>query len=118
MTIAFAVSGNSIFLSYDAGTAMREGAGIAVANGLPFADALKAITLGPARIWGIAGGGMLAVGADADVVIWDGDPLEPGSAPRAVFVRGEQASLVTRQTELRDRYAPSHAADPLPPGYR
>jgi imidazolonepropionase-like amidohydrolase len=118
VTIAFSVSGNTIYLSHDAGIAMREGAGIAVANGLPYAQALRAITAAPAVIWGEPGAGTLAPGADADMVIWDGDPLEPASAPVAVFVAGRQASLVTRQTELRDRYAPGHAADPLPPVYR
>lgn len=117
--IAFFVSGNGIYLSYDAGIALREGAGIAVANGLPYAQALLAITAGAARIWGLPSGtATLAPGADADLVIWDGDPLEPASTPLAVFVGGQQASLVTRQTELRDRYAPARAADPLPPGYR
>jgi imidazolonepropionase-like amidohydrolase len=117
--IAFSVSGNGIYLSYNAGLALREGAGFAVANGLPYADALKAITIGAARIWGIdAHYGTIAPGKDADLVIWDGDPLEPSSAPAAMFVRGRQASLVTRQTLLRDRYAPSRSNDPLPPTYR
>ncbi|MGN6817686.1 MAG: amidohydrolase family protein [Sphingomonas sp.] len=118
VTIAFSVSGNGIYLSYDAGIDMREGAGIAVANGLPYADGLKAMTAGPARIWGLANAGTLAPGADADVVIWDGDPLEPASAPVAVFVKGVQASLSTRQTALRDRYAPARANDPMPAAYR
>lgn len=117
VTIAFSVSGNGIYLSYDAGIDMREGAGIAVANGLPYADALAAITKGPAAIWGIDHGGTLAPGADADLVIWDGDPLEPASAPLAVLVNGVEASLTTRQTALRDRYAPGRQ-DAMPPAYR
>ena len=117
VTIAFSVSGNGIYLSYDAGIDMREGAGIAVANGLPYADALSAITKGPAAIWGIDHGGTLAPGADADLVIWDGDPLEPASAPLAVFIDGVEASLATRQTALRDRYAPGRQ-DAMPPAYR
>jgi len=118
VTIAFSVSGNGLYLSYDAGIDMREGAGIAVANGLPYADGLKAMTAGPARIWGLANAGTLAPGADADIVIWDGDPLEPASAPVTVFVKGVEAPLGTRQTALRDRYAPGRANDPLPPPYR
>ncbi|MEO9130578.1 MAG: amidohydrolase family protein [Sphingomonas sp.] len=115
--IAFSVSGNGIYLSYDAGIDMREGAGIAVANGLPYADAIAAITRGPAMIWGIDRAGTLAPGADADLVIWDGDPLEPSSAPLTVIVNGIEASLATRQTALRDRYAPGRQ-DAMPPAYR
>ncbi|HEX7915651.1 amidohydrolase family protein [Rudaea sp.] len=119
VTIAFSVSGNTIYLSHNAGVAVREGAGLAVANGLAYADAMKALTVNPARIFGIADHyGSMARGFDADLVIWNGDPFEPSSAPGAVFVRGAQASPITRQTLLRDRYAPKHATDPLPPAYR
>jgi imidazolonepropionase-like amidohydrolase len=119
VAIGFFVSGNGIYLSYDAGLDLREGAGLAVANGLPYEEGLRAITAGAARIWGLGeNAGTLAPGADADLVIWDGDPLEPASAPIAVFVEGRQVSLVTRQTQLRDRYSPVHADDPLPAGYR
>lgn len=118
VTIAFSVSGNGIYLSYGAGIDLREGAGIAVANGLSYAAALAAMTSGPAAIWGIAHAGRLSPGADADVVIWDGDPLEPASAPLAVFVQGTETSLVTRQTALRDRYRPGHTGDAMPPAYR
>ena len=107
VTIAFSVSGQGIYRSYDAGPAIREGAGVAVANGLPYRAALEALTLGPARIWGIADrAGTLAPGRDADLVMWDGDPLEPATAPAMVMVAGHEISLVTRQTLLRDRYAP------------
>jgi imidazolonepropionase-like amidohydrolase len=119
VTIAFSVPGNGIDLSYNAGLALREGAGTAVANGLPYAAALRAITAAPARIWGIADHyGTLAPGADADIVLWDGDPLEPASAPVALWVKGKAMTLVTRQTLLRDRYAPGRANDPLPAAYR
>lgn len=119
VAIAFYTSGNGIYLSYDAGLDLREGAGIAVANGLPYGAALRAITAGAAAIWGEpANTGTLAPGADADLVIWDGDPLEPSSAPLAVFVGGRRMPLTTRLTKLRDRYAPAHAADPLPATYR
>lgn len=114
---AFSVSGQGIYLSYDVGPALREGAGIAVANGLPYAAALRAITQSPAEIWG-SGGGTLAAGENADLVIWDGDPLEPASAPLHVFIAGREISRETRQTLLRDRYHPSRADEPLPPGYR
>ncbi len=108
VTIGFMVSGQGIYLSYDVGPALREGAGIAVANGLPYAQALRAITQNAARIWGDpVPAGMLVPGAAADLVIWDGDPLEPSSAPVAIFLNGGEISLSTRQTLLRDRYRPA-----------
>lgn len=118
VTIAFCVPGNGIYTSYDAGIDMREGAGLAVANGLPYAEALRAITLAPAQIWGVDNVGTLAPGAEADIVIWDGDPLEPASAPSTVLVRGKPVSLATRQTLLRDRYAPARSGDAWPASYR
>lgn len=106
--IAFSVSGQEVYRSWNAGPSLREGAGMAVANGLPYATALAAITANPARIWGLeARAGALAPGYDADLVIWDGDPLEPSTAPALVMIAGREASLVTRQTRLRDRYAPA-----------
>jgi imidazolonepropionase-like amidohydrolase len=108
-----------VHVSYNAGIAIREGAGIAVANGLPWSHALKALTINPARTWGIDGHyGSLQPGKDADLVLWDGDPFEPSSAPALVLVRGREVSLETRQTELERRYRPSLSGDPLPPGYR
>ena len=80
-------------------------AGNAVANGMRWDHALAAITRNPAQIWGIADSyGTLEAGKDADVVIWDGDPLNVTSAPTAVFIRGQNIPLVSRQTRLRDRY--------------
>ena len=119
VTVAFTVSGNTIHLSHNAGEAVREAAGLAVASGLPYAEALKALTVNPARIFGIADHyGSMAPGLDADLVIWNGDPLEPSSAPELVLVKGIEASQVTRQTLLRDRYAPKKTGDAWPPAYR
>ena len=121
--ISFMVSGQGIYLSYNAGPALREGAGIAVANGLPYSQAIRAITQSAGRIWGdpavagkpgIAGkpviAGTLVPGAAANLVIWDADPLEPSSAPAAVMFDGRESSLQTRQTLLRDRYRPPTAS--------
>jgi imidazolonepropionase-like amidohydrolase len=113
--IAFTVPGAGIYLSYQAGPALREGAGIAVANGLPRAEALRALTVNPARIWGVDDRyGTLEPGRDGDIVIWDGDPLEPTSAPVQVFSGGHSVPLRTRQTELRDRYRPVVGASSRP----
>lgn len=79
-------------------------AGNAVANGMTWADGFAAISSVPARILGMTDAGRLAPGAAADVVIWDGDPLEVMSAPDAVFIAGVQTALTSRQTLLRDRY--------------
>jgi imidazolonepropionase-like amidohydrolase len=92
-------------------------AGLAAANGLPKDAALAAITKNPAEIWGLADKyGTLAQGKDADVVIWDNDPLEAGAAPTHVFIKGQQQSLETRQTKLRDRYR--NLGAPAELGYR
>jgi imidazolonepropionase-like amidohydrolase len=94
--------------SYNAGSSLREGAGLAVANGLSYVEGLRSISANPAKIWGLSDRyGVIDAGKDGDLVIWDGDPLEPSSAPVAVFVQGKEVSLVTHQSELRDRYLPS-----------
>lgn len=116
--IAFMVSGQTVYLSYNVGSGLREGAGIAAANGLSRADALRAITTGMARVWTGKASPGIAPGAPADLVIWDGDPLEPSSAPASVILGGRLISPVTRQTLLRDRYHPRHSDDPMPPAYR
>ncbi len=93
-------------------------AGNAVANGMPYERALAAITRFPAEIWGIAGEyGTLDPGKDADVVVWDGDPLEVTSAPTTVFIRGQKIPMESRQTKLRDRYRDLTRKD-MPFGYR
>ncbi|MFN2442037.1 MAG: amidohydrolase family protein [Thermoanaerobaculia bacterium] len=85
---------------------IRQAAGNAVAYGMPWQAALAAMTSVPARVWGIQQQyGTLEPGRDADVVIWDGDPLELSSYPAAVFIRGVEMPMTSRQTELRDRYA-------------
>jgi imidazolonepropionase-like amidohydrolase len=107
------------FMTGDAANSrnIRQSAGVAVANGLPWDDALAAITSVPAKIWGLADhSGTLAPGQDADVVIWNGDPLELSSYPDAVFIRGREMPKTSRQLELRDRY--KDLKDPTLPVYR
>ncbi|HXI13491.1 MAG TPA: amidohydrolase family protein [Thermoanaerobaculia bacterium] len=106
------------FMTGDAHNArnIKQSAGSAVAYGLPWNMALAAITSVPARIWGLEDRyGTLEQGKDADVVIWDGDPLEVTTFADAVFIRGVQMSMESRQTRLRDRY--KDLATPLPPAY-
>lgn len=84
---------------------IRYNAGNAVAHGLPFAAAIQAITVNPARIFGFDGQfGELKPGAAGDVVVWSGDPLEPLSQPSAVFIDGVEQPLQARNLLLRDRY--------------
>jgi len=83
----------------------RYNAGNAVSHGLPFEAAIAALTVNPARIFGMAGQfGELRAGAAADVVVWSGDPLEPLSSVTAEFINGQEQALTSRQILLRDRY--------------
>ncbi|HEV2081425.1 MAG TPA: amidohydrolase family protein [Brevundimonas sp.] len=83
----------------------RYNAGNAVSHGLPHDAAIAAITANPARIFGFDGQfGTIAPGAEADVVIWSGDPLEPLTQAEAVFVRGVEQPMTARNLQLRDRY--------------
>ncbi len=94
----------------------RYDAGNAVSHGMPYAAALAAVTINPARIFGVSDRtGSLEPGKDADLVIWTGDPFEPLSQPTAVFIHGAQQVMTSRQLELRDRY--KDLARPLPPAY-
>jgi len=94
---------------------MTQSAGIAVSHGLDWDAALRAITLTPAEIFGVAAmTGSIETGKAADVVIWPGDPLELTNYPEAVFINGDAVPMVSRQTLLRDRYLQSDK----PPAYR
>lgn len=101
--LALGLVGGPIHVTYNAGMALREGAGLAVANGLPYVDALRAVTVSPLAIWG-RGGGTLTPGSDADLVVWDGDPLEPSTNAVSVIIEGRQASTRSRQDLLAERY--------------
>ncbi len=66
-------------------------AGLAVGYGLPEIEALRAVTLRPAQILGVADRvGSLEVGKDADVIILDGPPLSVRSRVERVYVGGEE----------------------------
>jgi imidazolonepropionase-like amidohydrolase len=87
---------------------MRYNAGLAVSRGLPYAAGIEALTLAPARIFGVADQlGSIAPGKMADLVIWDGDPLEPLTQPTAIFIAGREQPLESRATELGKRYTPA-----------
>lgn len=80
-------------------------AAMAVAHGLPYADALKSVTLYPAEILGIADRvGSLEVGKDATLIITSGDPLEMSTQVTHAFVQGRKVQLTSRHTRLYDKY--------------
>ncbi len=82
-------------------------AGYSVAYGLPYDEAMKAITLNPAEIWGVADKlGSLDVGKTANVVIANGDPLDVRTSVKQVYIDGVAIPMETRQTRLRDEYMP------------
>ncbi|MGH7567176.1 MAG: amidohydrolase family protein [Gemmatimonadota bacterium] len=92
------------FENHRAGEITQE-AGNAVRWGLPWDAALRAVTLTPAEIYGLADRyGTLAPGRVADVVVWSGDPFELSSRAETVLVRGEVMPIWTRQQELLERY--------------
>ena len=85
--------------------------------GLTWGQALASITSGPAAALGMDDElGSLRAGRRADVVLWDGDPLELSSAPVSVWIDGRAQPMRSRQKALRDRYlVPTEGA--LPKAY-
>jgi len=95
------------FASYDAHNVrnLPYAAGYAVGFGLPYDEALKAITINPAQMWGVADRlGSLDTGKLANVVVANGDPLDVKTDVKHVFINGVEIPLLSKQTELRDRY--------------
>jgi imidazolonepropionase-like amidohydrolase len=77
----------------------------AVAYGLSFEDALRAITLSPAEILGVADQvGSLDAGKLATLVIADGDPLEARTHVERAWIRGREVDLSSRHTRLYEKY--------------
>ena len=87
---------------------LRQVAGNAVANGLPYEVAIAAMTSLPAEIFG-GKPRMIAPGFRADVVIWSSDPLDVSSAADQVIIDGKLDPMTSRQTELLQRYLPTEA---------
>tara|TARA_B000000475_G_scaffold43788_1_gene32827 strand:+ start:177 stop:1409 length:1233 start_codon:yes stop_codon:yes gene_type:complete len=94
---------------------IRQGAGVAVANGMSYAGALKAITLSPVEVFNLGNRGEIASGKIADLIIWDADPLEPSSMPEKVFINGKDIDLTSRMSRLTERYTKNKEK---PNGYR
>lgn len=95
--IATGASGEDISVARD----LPFQAGMAGAYGLSKEDALKSVTLYPAQILGVANRvGSIEVGKDANVVVTDGDILEPRTNVKYVFINGRMLPLTSRHTEL------------------
>lgn len=89
---------------------MRQLAGNAVANGLPWADGLAGLTRVPAEVLGVADQiGSIEPGKRADLVLWEGDPLDVAHYAEQVWLGGRAMPMRSRQTELRDRYLQRNA---------
>ena len=99
--VQVAITTGETFKAYN----IRQEAGNAVAYGLPYEEALRAVTLYPAQIYGIADRyGTLEAGKVGNVVVWSGDPLELLTSVEHVIIRGIEVPMVSRETLLRDRY--------------
>ncbi len=94
---------------------IRHGAGVAVANGMSYQGAIKALTSSPVEVFNLGNRGEIAQGKIADLIIWDSDPLEPSSMPEKMFINGEDIDLTSRMTRLTDRYIKNQEK---PNGYR
>lgn len=112
--VDYAVMTSSADLSHNV-RVLSQHAGNAVGNGLSWDKAFAAISSTPAR-WFKTGAGTLTEG-DANLVIWDGDPLEVTTGAEQVFIDGIAQSMSSRQSQLRDRYSPTNT-DTRPFKYR
>ena len=92
----------------DSGAHVRDlpfNAGMAAAYGLPKTEALKSVTLYPAQILGVADRvGSVEQGKIANLVVTDGDILEPRTHVRHLFINGRQIPLTSRHTMLYDQF--------------
>jgi len=87
------------------GRGITHEAGLVVANGMDHAAALRAVTLGPATVWGLSADmGSLDAGKIADVVVWSGDPFELSTSVEHVFIGGREIPDDSRQQRLFERY--------------
>lgn len=80
-------------------------AATAVAFGLPYDEALKAVTINAAEIWGVGDQiGSIEKGKWADIIITDNDPLETATQIRQMFIKGKSVDLSSRHTKLNEKY--------------
>ena len=95
------------FASFDNSFARRLGqnAANAVAHGLPYDEALRAVTVYPARIFGLDNQiGTIEPGKIANLIVTNGDPLELTTDVRYLFIRGQLTSTSNRHKSLYEKY--------------
>ena len=83
---------------------MRQGSGNAVAHGMSYETAIKGMTKTVAQTFKLDNRGSIEPGKLADVIVWDGDPLEPASFPKIVMIEGQLQDLSSRSSKLTERY--------------
>jgi imidazolonepropionase-like amidohydrolase len=77
----------------------------AVAYGLPYDEALKAVTINAAEIWGAGDKmGSIEKGKWADLMLVNGDPLETATQIKALYIKGKEVDLSNKQTRLYQKY--------------
>jgi imidazolonepropionase-like amidohydrolase len=80
-------------------------AATAVAFGLPYDEALKAVTLNAAQIWGVGEKlGSIEEGKSADLMVTDGDPLETKTQVKQLFIKGKTVDLDNKHRRLYEKY--------------
>jgi len=95
---------------------IRQEAGNAVSYGMTWDDALRAVTLTPAEVFGASDRvGALKAGLEGNVVVWSGDPFEFTTRAEHVFVRGREYTDKTRQDLLVERYRTLPSSHNTPP---
>ena len=82
----------------------RQGAGIAVSYGLPWEEALKGLTKNIADVFNLDKRGSIQPGYIADIVVWNGDPLEVTSFVEEAYLSGKAVPVKNRSMKLKDRY--------------
>ena len=82
----------------------RQSAGIAVSYGLPWQEALKGLSSNIADVFNLEKRGSIRVGYIADLVVWNGDPLEVTSFVEQIYLSGRSVPVMNRSMRLRDRY--------------
>mgnify|MGYP001372187819 FL=1 len=102
-------AGVKILISYDEWEThnaylSRQGAGIAVSYGLPWNEAVNALTKNVSETFNIPDRGTLTIGNEADLIVWDADPLDVTSFAEQIYISGKLMPANTRSLMLRDRY--------------